>query len=101
MGPTSVVLHFRPSVNRENGFKLGDQHHVVIIYIYIYNCLFIFVDVHQYFLVLVPYASFIIVLELPYEYIFFLYNFFLWIIQNLNYPQAAVSDGKTIKTSMG
>ena len=36
MGPTSVVLHFRPSVNRENGFKLGDQHHVVIIYIYIY-----------------------------------------------------------------
>ena len=36
MGPAGVVLHFRPSVNRENGFKLGDQHHVVIIYIYIY-----------------------------------------------------------------
>ena len=46
MGLVGMVLRFSPSVNRENGFKLGDQHHVVIIYIYIYNCLFIFVDVH-------------------------------------------------------
>ena len=36
MGLVGMVLRFSPSVNRENGFKLGDQHHVVIIYIYIY-----------------------------------------------------------------